>query len=223
MDSEINDADRLLRAVELSKIVQGILISKKFEADADVSIPVMFDVIYRWERDTKRIEQMHDRGVHPVKFIAYQAFWIRKLKPISGAYKRKHLDSALEMGKEEARQFLLTKEIKDINERVAIQVAAKQLLTYARENVFPAPYQGNVVGVNSLDPTHLREYIADYMNFPSSGDRYAGGPSDRKTDEANYRNLIYNQRYRTFGPHHLTHVFETILFGAWKLQNLSTS
>jgi hypothetical protein len=202
-DFDEDDRRRWDCAEDLNEVIKASL--KTLGVHANISMFRLFDVVQRWERDAKRLGSEHADGFHPVKYIAYQAFWIRKLKPVSNAYRIKDL----EMGRPSP-----TREIVDINERLAIRVAVWNLLTFAETGLYPTE-RGDANAVKTkVKPAVLRDYIKSYLQFPDA--TVKGQPG--KAKGTTYQNLVYNQRYRTFGPHHLVHILDQALFGALRQQ-----
>ena len=201
-DENLEEHARRWRLAEhLNAKIKECLTQLRFEAK--ISMFRLMDVVHRWERDITRLQREQKNGVHPIKHIAYQAFWIRKLKPVSDAYRTADLDAAAEAGE----QISPTREVVDINERLAILVAILYLQRFAERGLYPSP-DANAEGATRVDPQLLQAYLTQYMRFPEGPDRKG----------TTYENLIYNQRYRTFGPHHLTHIFDQVVFGALRLQ-----
>ncbi|CAA7616805.1 hypothetical protein MTBLM5_20233 [Magnetospirillum sp. LM-5] len=169
-----------------------------------ISMAVTLDVIRRWRRDVLRLEDGQPKGVHPVKYIAYQVFWIRKLKPVSDAYRISDLKQREALGD----RVLATREIITINERLAVHVAVKSLRRWATTGKYPLPKGGDGEQWTPLDVTILDEHLHEYLKFPDQPERKG----------STYENLIYNQRFRTFGPHHLSHILDQAVFGTLREQ-----
>lgn len=195
-----------MRAIDLNKAIHAGL--DALQVHASVSMMRLFDVAQRWEHDAKRLGEKHKNGFSPIKYISYQAFWIRKLKPISNAYLIKHLEA-------EGDSISPEMEIHDINERIAIRIAGRNLLEFAERGFYPTEHGDGTGHTTAVDAKILREYLRAYMNFPSQRD---AGPQHEADKGSTYENLIYNQRYRTFGPHHLVHILDQAVFGALRLQ-----
>ncbi|RAU23977.1 hypothetical protein CU669_02610 [Paramagnetospirillum kuznetsovii] len=199
-----NEMTLLWRLAEhLNREIQECL--TRLNIDAQVSMFRLVDIIHRWKRDINKMERDHPHGVHAIKHIAYQAFWIRKLKPTSNAYRIKDLEEA------EARdsQVSPAKEIVDINERLSILVAIRYMMRFAEKGLYPSTDAEIAEGSTAIDPDLLQDYLREYMYFPHRKSAMPG---------STYDNLIHNQRYRTFGPHHLAHIFDQVTYGAMRLQ-----
>lgn len=173
---------------------------------ARLSMAVTLDAIRRWRRDVLRLEEGQPKGVHPVKYIAYQVFWIRKLKPVSDAYRIADLQ-AFQAGDIDAR-LMATKEVIDINERLAIHAAVKLLRQWASTGKYPAPQTPGLQHGTALQTEILDKHLEAYLRFPDHTERRG----------STYDNLIYNQRFRTFGPHHVAHILDQAIFGALREQ-----
>lgn len=176
----------------------------ELNVQARLSMAVILDAIRRWRRDVRRLEEGQPKGVHPVKYIAYQVFWIRKLKPASDAYRLADLtqDPPIEP------RLLATKEVIDINERLAIHVAVKLLREWTASGKYPTPQNGDAAKNTSLETETLDHHLEAFLRFPDQTERRG----------STYDNLIYNQRFRTFGPHHLAHILDQAVFGALREQ-----
>lgn len=195
MPSSLNELERLKTAQLLAKLIEQCLTENPHPVQAEVSIHCLINVISRWEREVSRLIEHQKLGVHPAKMIAYQAFWIRKLKPISNAYDLRDIQAASKLGKEVG----IEKEILDINERVSIKVAVKYLIRYVEKGLIPAPLQPNSIAKPAkATPGQINAYLEKYLY----------------QDSRVFEDLVYNQRYRTFGPHHFTHILDQALFGA---------
>ncbi|HLO77922.1 MAG TPA: hypothetical protein VK196_15820 [Magnetospirillum sp.] len=184
---------------------------------------ILFDVIKRWDKDIRRVSEVQDGNVSAVKYIAYQTFWLRKLKPVTSAFRVADIAAAEEKSKlseESAMRWLANQEVIDINEQLAVAVAVKHLLWYAKSGDFPAPYAAGQFDANTqvgapvpFDVDALRRYLQYFLKYSATKPTGA----QRKTTRDN---LVYNLRYRTFGPHHLTHVFEQALMAVQSGQNI---
>jgi len=124
------------------------------------------------------ITQLDD--VADTKYAAYWAFWIRKLKPIRVAW----ADDAK------------TKEITDINERAALELAIATVKQAGKHEH---------CGVRSQCPLSC--------DGAACVERYT---NTYFTVNKNYYSeyIIYSMGKRTFGPHHLCSVLDAILFAA---------
>lgn len=179
-----------------------VKVLKDLRVEANISKQILLDVIIHWGRDMKRIESAQSGDGSATKHIAHQAFWIRKLKPISNAYPQDEMDSA-RLKRTTVRP---TKEIVDINERVAIALACKALLLYVEKGIF---FDVNLATDKALDPppgadvSRMRAFLKAYFREKIS-----------QADGTIYDNLLYSMRYRTFGPHHMTQILDQAVFGS---------
>jgi hypothetical protein len=94
-------------------------------------------------------------------------------------------------------------EVTDINERVAIMLAFKQLLEYIQAGTIVTPSGGVFTPATPLMVgfENAKAIISGYISSSHSNEK-----------ETNFENLVYNLRYRTFGPHHLVHIIDYIVF-----------
>ncbi len=164
----------------------------ELELDADISYPICEEVIIHQFRDIERLYVTHHVLVHPTKHCSYMAFWVRKLKPVSNAYP-KCVNSEDEQGVP-SLEFELT----DVNERVAVFIALQILHLYIElgDIAFPAKYTKDQL-LEKFSQT-ISEYLTSTVESDMSmGNRFSA--------------IIYDMRFRTFGPHHLTHVLTHIL------------
>lgn len=173
------------------QLIDDLLVDTGFTAR--VSKLRLCEVITHWQKDVHRLAEVHNGNVNPAKFISYLSFWIRKIKPISDAY---HIQDITpdEEGNDTAPY---TKEFTDINERIAILLAMSQLLTHATfgtlDNVNPEdPACNDIITQRVIG---LKSFFNQSMHFPADVGSMMG---------SNYHSFIYDMRYRTYGPHHLT-------------------
>lgn len=173
------------------QLIEDLLLDSGFKAR--VSKLRLREVIAHWQKDIDRLARVHDGNVNPAKFISYLSFWIRKIKPISDAY---HIqDITPDQNGNDTAPY--TKEFTDINERVAILFAVSQLLTYAK--------LGKLDGVNPDDDANgdvIKQRVVNLKSFFSQSLHFLADVGSMKG--SNYSGLIYDMRYRTYGPHHLT-------------------
>src|SRR5580700_284575 len=72
---------------DMRSILEDSLLNE-LEVKASVSERIFRDLVYHWSRDVERIEKDQKKnGVDPSKYFGYFGFWIRKLKPVYGAYR----------------------------------------------------------------------------------------------------------------------------------------
>lgn len=179
-------------AVLIQRLSSRILMDS-LNVRADISKALCYDVALHWLHDIERLRRDGDDTIRPAKHVAYMAFWFRKLKPLSNAY---HLRDILQAGAHPAPP---TREILNVNERVAIWIAFEQLSDFAEA--------GNLVLCGTPDTV----YPYDPEKFRKAVERYRNqklGPQGKTVLEA----LLYDMRYKAFGPQHLVHIFDQFVF-----------
>lgn len=176
----------------------GKLLSERMGIRADLSRQLFLDIAVNWFRDFDRIKLDETKGVRPARLIAYLMFWIRKVKPVSAAYREADIRAALSSG----RAVPSSKEIIDINERVAILLAFEFLADYAK---------GKSIIVYDASQGMDRPYVYDRARFDAAVDRYLNQRlgSDGKSA---LQTLIRDMRYKAFGPHNLVHLMDQFVF-----------
>ena len=205
MTSEPTDAQIFDFGRSLYRKSERIL-ERTLQARADLSLPVFMDVSKRWHRDMGRLVQsarisdggpLPESGIRPAKYAGFVAFWVRKLKPISRAYY--HRDFPLN---DLIASVDPAKEIRHINEIIAIRLAVELLRTYIQQGVV------NVTDVSTGKPCPITWneplFAAELKSFFDQK-LGIGGMSVLES-------LLYDMRYRTFGPHHLVHLFDQLVF-----------
>ncbi|WP_448202631.1 hypothetical protein [Azospirillum sp. sgz302134] len=179
-------------AVHFHNLALRILDARGIEAT--LSRASFFDVADRYLVDAERFSAEEPDGVRPSKHVGYIAFWIRKLKPLSNAV----VDTESE--KDAAHSGL--KEIVDINEQMAIWMAFEQLRDFA---------QAQEIEVH--DGASGTDYKLIYTErlFRICVDRFCEQKVDVNGSNM-FDRLVRDLRYRTFGPHHLVHIFDQFVF-----------
>jgi hypothetical protein len=172
----------------LYESIQKIL--KQKEAVADVSYRVCEEVIIHHRRDIERLYAVHHRLVHPTKHCSYLAFWIRKLKPIANAFPASKIKAG--------RHPPLESEDTHINEKVCIFVALQTLFDYIDDGILPIP------------PTTTKAKFLKRYSQAMSG-YFTSEVDNEMTVGDRFSAIVYDMRFRTFGPHHLTHLLTHIL------------
>ena len=184
-------------AMRLQQMTSRLLI-QDFKVKADLSKALFFDIARPWGNDIELISDQDSDGIRPAKYVAYLAFWYRKIKPISFAYNFSDIEAARANGFPPAPAL----EIVDINERLAIKVAFELLSDYVKAGKAIVHDGSNEDGyVVHYDP---EGYRAAVMNFCS---RKLGVDGDTVSGV-----LIRDMRYRSFGAHHLVHLFDQFVF-----------
>lgn len=161
---------------------------------ADLSKALFYDLAFHWRRDLDRMQD--DKGIRPAKTAAYMAFWIRKTKPISNAYAL----ATIQAYKNKIIPF--TEEITNINEKVATRLAF-QIIAQCAEKGFLKIHDSQTNQDIPLvyNRKKYEEAVSGYCNQKLGLD----GKSVLEV-------LIYDMRYRAFGPHNLVHIFDQFVF-----------
>lgn len=155
---------------------------------APISMKTMVELAYFCYRDIYRIKIQQDDHVTAAKFAGYLGFWIRKLKPISRAFR---IDADIDDP---------NAEIVEINELAALQIAINVLIEDGKggaETQLHDPVRRNCQDNTCDGKVCLTEYIRLYFGLETNSDY-----------------IIYSMRHRTFGPHHLVTNLEHLVFGA---------
>jgi len=199
-------SDQKQSAVELQKtLVEMVDIHCK--CVAMVSLSGCEDVVVHYERDIERLLVIHPEGVHPSKLVGYLMFWTRKLKPISCAYKLQDIVRADD--KENLEEMVL------INEMAAIFIALHLTLSYAADGIL-SHKEETVQGFNINPSSSELENRDNFQNCLSQLiSAYLFNKIDRGHGDGNiFTSIIYDMRYRTFGPHHVVHFINHLVYAA---------
>ena len=138
-----------------------------------------------------RLYATHHERVHATKACSYLSFWVRKLKPISDAYPA----TALPV---EGEEIPFEAEVLDINEQVAIHLAIKLArICVSDGHVKFSDTLSRSEVLKVFDRTAKEYLVSSFEDGMSMGIRF--------------ENLVYDMRFRTFGPHHLTHMLTHLL------------
>jgi hypothetical protein len=179
-------------AEELYDTLEKIL-ADDLKAEAEISFRICEEIIVHHLRDMDRLYAIHHALVHPTKHCSYLAFWVRKLKPIYKAVKIDLVATATNRAEVEIEH-----EITNVNEIVAIHCALRNLRTYIADDLAgldPTKSPAEYLGI-------LEDVLIDFFNEPNGAFDPAGTRG---------KALVYDMRFRTFGPHHLTHTLVNIL------------
>lgn len=171
----------------------GVILREDLQCMGTVSLACCYDVIEHHSRDIERLYAVHQQLVHPSKHIAYAAFWIRKLKPVDSSYPTSEVERAIRAKKPIDESL----ELRDVNERICLHYTFRLLNEYVIGNHIKPPN-----GISKGD--FLLNIERVFQNFVSGGD---AGPVLRDRYEA----IVYDMRYRTFGPHHVVHLVNYLL------------
>ncbi len=183
------------------------VVAEHCDCVASVSLECCKEIVVHYERDISRLQLIHSDGVHPAKCVGYLVFWVRKLKPISMAYSL----SAIQRAKpdEELNESLL------INEEAAIFLALHLTLSYAEDGILSYDEKTSVyIGGEKTDAERerlkafvgcLQQLILGYLNNKIDAGHERGNI---------FTSLVYDMRYRTFGPHHVVHFINHLVYAA---------
>jgi hypothetical protein len=173
------------------------ILAKMF-VNAHISYPIVEEVIIHFWRDLERLYAIHHELVHVTKACSYIAFWVRKLKPISDAYPNSIIDALAEDSL--PPHFA---EITDINEQVAIHLSIRLLRNCIRDHrIIDKPDIKKSEILNSFD-TVVDDYLTSEIE-------------DGMSMGLRFESMIYDMRFRTYGPHHLTHFLTHIIRDVYK-------
>jgi len=187
MISDVPDKQVAFLTAECETLCYSILDDLGVSAEIDGSVVSQLTTFFL--RDIYRIDQQQRGSVSLAKHAGYWAFWIRKLKPISGA---QHAGDP----------YLVKEELESINEVVAVFFAI-QLVLDMRE----ASSSDDMVRRKCIETEPdfcngvecFQKYIKGYLNF----------------EEGFFlKTIVYSMRNRTFGPHHFALLIEGLIYSA---------
>jgi translation initiation factor 2 beta subunit (eIF-2beta)/eIF-5 len=136
---------------------------------------------------------VHQKLVHPSKHIAYAAFWIRKLKPVDSSYPVSEIERATRT-KTPIDESL---EIRDVNERICLHYMFRLLNSYVSEGHVKPPHKLKKDDFLANIHRVFINFINERDQIPVLNDRFEA--------------IVYDMRYRTFGPHHVVHLVNYLL------------
>jgi hypothetical protein len=169
------------------------ILKQDMKCIGEVSLACCQDVVVHLQRDIDRLYAVHQKLVHPSKHIAYAAFWIRKVKPVSSAYpitefdRAKRRNSPLDEGKE----------VSDVNERICLFYTLKLLNAYIKDGHIETPKGSKTSAFLQRLHRVFVQFVTDSQPGPALNDRFEA--------------IIYDMRFRTFGPHHVVHLVNYFL------------
>lgn len=143
-------------------------------------------------RDLYRINEQQRGTISSTRFAGYWAFWIRKIKPIAYLYDKTATEYETDTE---------SSEITDINERIAIQLGLK-FLAHEGKGVSGQLHDFVRSQCDRTDCTGkecVNNYATDLFGFH---------------DSLHQEYLVQSMKHRTFGPHHITIIFEHLLHAA---------
>lgn len=167
-------------------LIKNILLKAGY--DAAISDEILSSSTSFFLRDIYRLEEQQFEQISLAKFAGYWGFWIRKLKPISGAVR---------VGAEEKQT-----EVQEINEIVSILFAIEIMKILREKAVFhDAVWSACQTHANTKcsGTKCLDDHAHVFFNF-------------NKRFFLNY--IHYSMRHRTFGPHHFALLMEQLLFSS---------
>jgi len=186
-------ADQIVAAAHDLRFTLDQILREDLQCFGIVSLANCHDVIVHLHRDIDRLYALHQKLVHPAKHVAYAAFWIRKIKPVASAFYLSDIDDAKKGGRlvDEGR------EVADINERIALFYLWRLIETYVAERQIALPAglstEKYIKNISSV----FQDFVADRSLGPALNNRFQA--------------VLYDMRYRTFGPHHLVHIAAYLL------------
>lgn len=193
-DSPSSEAEREFCAEYAPDIFDALVdILKGMSVDAYLSYRIVEEVVVHFWRDMERLYAIHHEHVHVTKACSYVAFWVRKLKPISDA----HPEKIFQIIGEDATPPL-SAELTDINEQVAIHLAIRLLRNCIEDN--------RVIDIEG----RTREQVLE--TFDEVVENYLVSEiEDGMSMGLRFQSIVYDMRFRTFGPHHLTQFLTHIM------------
>lgn len=188
------DAEREFRdefAPELHDAIVGLL--RKLNVSAHISYAITEEIAIHFWRDLERLYAIHHEQINVTKSCSYIAFWVRKLKPISDAYPLQAYEG---LGTDE--QPNLEYEITDINEQASLHLSLTLLRNCIEDNRITGEAGiGQVKMLAAFDKVS-EDYLTSVVE-----DGTSMGPR--------FDSMVYDMRFRTYGPHHLTHFLVHIM------------
>lgn len=181
-----------------------IILRDVMGVNAKLSNALFYDLALHLQEDIKRQEPVaENNGTRPAKFAAYLAFWLRKVKPVSNAF---YVSTAQKYGGRPP----VYEEIVDINEKLAIRLAFTYLRAFNEMGDLKIHVDGRDRKIR-YDKAIFRKEVRDFCHQKLGND----GKDVLET-------LITDMRYRTFGPHHLEHLFDQFVFRLYSKAGLES-
>jgi hypothetical protein len=199
-----NESERRICAVMAPEIHSTIcVLLDEMSVNAHVSYCAVEEVIIHYWRDLERLNAVHHEVIHPTKACSYLAFWVRKLKPVSDAFHERvveAIDGKIAVPEIIGDKEILrhTHEITDINEQVSIHLAVRLLRNCVRD--------GRAVELDGWKPGEIANVFDKVANNYLTSDLEDGISMGLR-----FYNIIYDMRFRTYGPHHLTQILTHIV------------
>lgn len=167
------------------------LLLDQMELDAIVSYPTVEEIVIHFWRDIDRLFAIHHETVHPTKACSYLAFWVRKLKPISMAFPKSAIHKERDI-------FPFEIEVADVNEQIAVHIA----LSWTRRCIEEERFTPDAKVQKELTLLAFDKSVEDYLTSYFEDGMEMG---------VRFDNIVYDMRFRTFGPHHLTHMLTNLM------------
>ncbi len=153
------------------------------------------DIYIHWKRDLKKLSDNHDNeGVSPPKIIGYFSFWLRKLQPISCAQPTTGVIDGEPIISERHTNA-------HINELVSIYVIKLLLIGFFNQERL----------LSNDNAVEDKKYAGFIESTNLSFDKLLASLDKKSGNHSFIHVFLYDMRYRTFGPHHLTHVVRYLL------------
>lgn|GEM_PF-2518521 len=188
------------RCEELAPKLYNALLSllEKAEIDAHVSYKIVEEVTIHFWRDIERLYATHHEQIHATKACSYLAFWVRKLKPISDA-----LPIPIAERIDGSENFPHHAEINDVNEQISVHLAVQLARNCIRDS-----------RIVVSDKLSIKEALKVFDNV--TADYLTSEFEDGMSMGMRFESIVYDMRFRTFGPHHLTHMLTHMLREVFK-------
>lgn len=190
----LNQAEADFRDTFAPQLFEGLTdILKTMKVSAHVSYSTTEEVVVHFWRDIERLYAIHHEQVNATKSCSYISFWVRKLKPISDAYPTTAISNLSDEGV--PPHFA---EITDINEQVAVFLALRVL-----RNAIEEYGAISVVDMACGAILDIFDRVTDAYLTSEVEDNLSMG--------LRFEMIVYDMRFRTYGPHHLTHILTHIM------------
>jgi len=166
---------------------------RKINVIAHVSYAITEEISIHFWRDMERLYAIHHEQINVTKSCSYIAFWVRKLKPVSDAYP---LQAYQDLAKDEQPNGEY--EITDINEQISLHLSLSLLRNCLEDN--------RVAGEADIGQPQM---LAAFDKV--SEDYLTSVVEDGMSMGLRFDSMVYDMRFRTYGPHHLTHFLVHIM------------
>lgn len=160
---------------------------QELNCEAIISHENVRNVAFYTLRDLERLSYQQGESISASKLAGYWAFWVRKLKPVSSCFP---VDA-------DPEDYLA--EVSNVNEVLSLELGLSALLDLDRRDA--AALQDPVRSACALDCDGrqcLAKYATSFFEF---------------NNRHNQKYITYSMRYRTFGPHHFSSLFDSLIFG----------